>query len=211
MSVNLTSEGSIDWRVFNYIPSARGTIAGDLAVDAGERMAGGSAISFYTPSFATSDLQGLSNYNTIATMSWTNGATATTEVGVNPAVYNWPTAVGDNFQFTVAAGSTPQRLSVYAGCWNSTVELRAWFGTDTPTVIGSQTTGGGGGALRKFTFDFSHGVGQSGPLNVQWITTSGGGGNAPISAVTLAPVPEPASMMLVALGSGLALLRRRRH
>ncbi len=202
-SVNLTTQGNTDW-----IHWGRST-----ASDVDRKSSGGSSISNFTKIGAGTNVVRLTD--SPSKISWSDGGTNASATDNPGGVYvNNFDGPGRGFQFTVPAGLTEHTLFVYLGEFNAsgtlTVSLNDGSGATYSQVLNgtaNQTVQG------EYTIDFQADVPGS-LMTIKWVETTdmGAADNVTLQAVSLctpAPVPEPASLGLLAAASFILVRRRK--
>jgi hypothetical protein len=202
-NVNLTTEGSADW-----IHWGRTT-----AADVNRKSTGGSQISNYTLIGANTSRARFDD--SASTYSWTDGtptATATnTRTGVYINNFNGP---GRGFQFTAPADTTERSLDVFVGAFDASGTLEAILSDGSAAPFTHTLTGAAGQSVQgHYTLNYSaNSPGQT--LTVRWTETADFGTADNITlqaaALSLAVVPEPATLGLLGAASLLLTLRRRK-
>jgi hypothetical protein len=128
-TVDLTSEGNADWRMFALFDEAEADVKAGVPT----------LISDYTVlgnhgSFAENPCGGPDSF------SFEDGTPDTTESGISPCAY--VDGLNNGFQFTVTADATPRTLRVYLGADYGVVKLHAFLsdGSAPPVVDASLNT-----------------------------------------------------------------------
>lgn len=198
-TVNLTAQGSVDWIHYSQV--------GDTSVPPVlETMSGGSGIS--TPA-VSSPINSGGHFG--VDFTWTNGTPSTT--GDDTGFVG--SSGGTSITFNVTADGQAEVLSVSSAGYNTTPNTTINL-TDTYTLAGaagspvsfSNTVNYEDFLIATDTIDFTAPVGTT--LSVSISTTSGAYGTY-FAAATLANVPEPASLGILAVGGlGMLLFKRRR-
>lgn len=197
-TVDLTGEGSLDWAKYSY----------DAGVTVTQKT---SALGLGSLTLLGNNGSPVSNTNANI-FSWTDGDVPSTGTGVGGgvAIATWG---GNIWSLTADADTQQRRLVLYLSRNFGEITVNASLSDDVgnPSVYNYSTTG--------YTLQFDRHIieydaaspGQTLTVTVsginppQWVTPIAG-----ISAATLAVIPEPASLVLMGLGS-LALLGRRRR
>jgi hypothetical protein len=212
-TVNLTTDGTLDWAVWN-VTSTTG-VAGPVAPT--NKMASSPGIISTITSISGGNLRG-STTTSSETFSYTNGTSPTT---LSPAVTQ-----GSLFESTLAQANTGLKLTlqgdtnalrtvdIWATGFDGTGTMTATLNGATPVVLTSQaynTTAPEAATLFTFTYKPDS---ASDTLNLSYALTGVGGASSHISiqAVAVSPsaVPEPSRMMLAVMGVVLMGMRRRR-
>ncbi|MDR0670889.1 MAG: hypothetical protein LBF64_01095, partial [Oscillospiraceae bacterium] len=179
-SVNLTREGSKDWRLFNT-----------TALDNIEQKQNGTGLSGITPLIAVTKMNPNSG---TATFSYTDGTRAPSGSHAQGVVFE---KANNGITFNAAYSEAAQILRVYIGAWSAKAELRAEVidggGAVVKTASGYYDTGAQGGGTPAqysvFTLRCTLEPGQS--LKVTLVTAvsyDATWGNISVSAITLQEV-----------------------
>ncbi len=191
-SVNLTTQGTLDWAVW-------GTGSSTSLIPA-VRQSGGSFISNLTYVNPNGQpLRGIGQFSFGSSFSWTNGNTTPTGTNVFAGLQSWTEAgpglgVNQGFSFTVPADTSIRRLVVYIHAHHGTCQLTATLsdGSASPYVhsfVGGEITGG------YYTIDYA--AASVSQLTVLWQETASSGtyDHPAIYAVTLSYSPTAIDLL----------------
>jgi hypothetical protein len=183
---NLDAIGTTDWVHYGALPGAPYRV----------EKAGATNISDATGATALGGIAGNQ-----PTFTWTGGTPTAT--GSDKTGYRCPGS--STMTFTVATLAGAQEVNVWVGAYNGlTGTLTATLGSMTYTDSSSFVGQANADKVIGFTLQVTpDSAGQT--LTIKWVSP----GSGILSAATLAPVPEPASLALLGLCT-VALLRRRR-
>ncbi len=176
-SVNLTTEGSIDWAKW----------ARAAAADFDHKLTGGTKISDITL-IGGSKSRGPGNASIHAKLSWTDGTPTLSATDVIALVYNLQ-PVGRGFSFTVPADLTTRRVKIYACVYGAVGRLTAYLSdASAPDYTDIEINPGGNLSLAgNYTIDYR--AAQAGQtLTITWVIESLydlSFGNAGLQGVTL--------------------------
>lgn len=197
-AVNLTLEGSLDW--LNLGP---GTDVSEEKADAA-----------YISAVAVDGIAATYAENAYLT-SWTDGAVTASGTSVQgdwQAKRTSDTETTSALSFSVDNLDAGQyELTVYGSRYRAATSLTASIGTeDTATaVFGTSTSGGTTYGVFTINFDIEN-AGESLDVVFNMTASRNSDSNVAISAVTLASIPEPATLGLIAaFGGGILGVRRR--
>jgi hypothetical protein len=192
-TIDLTTLGSTDWAMLGqgadtnaFTEMAGADYIADVAVSGGSKGA-----------FENSYL-----------CSWNNGAGTETATAVKGS---WEASYGATISFSVTnleAGD--YTMNVYSSKYRANGALTVTMGTESVTT--DFTVGGSSASSEYGVFTVNFTVDTTGDsLDVAYTTTDLGKdyGNVGITAITLASIPEPATMGMLGLGALVTLLVRR--
>ena len=211
--VNLTTTGDVDWA---YWAPNTATVVSPLVAPTNEKL-GGNAISGLD-TIGGVGLRGSSTSTTVERYSWTDGTSPASGSNASLAglIFNSQTgssAIGKGFQLTIAGDPAQERLvTLYLGGFGVTSNLTLTLNGVALPITNSQTfTNANPKFMDVYTLRFQPDFATD-LLLVQYTATAvteTTNGHVGMQAVTVAPVPEPATAGLLFLGS-LALCCRRR-
>jgi hypothetical protein len=205
-SVNLTTAGTYDWAIWNISTSlstprlpTNTKNGGPQAISAISAVGGGS----------------VRGYTQVPTelYSYTDGKnspTTLTNSTQNFAANSDLDTLGRGVSLTITGDPTKlYQVDVWTSGFNATGTLTAAL--SGATTYSASNSYGGTKTPALFTFFFQPNS-VTDLLNIQYVLTSDDGTSAHvgIQAVTIAVVPEPSSLVLLAGGLGMIALRRRR-
>jgi len=209
ISVNLTTEGGIDWIKWGE----------DSATDEDQK-AGGTALGSLVDNAGTTRVQITDDPHLITT--WTDGTPdAANDAGKednmirnNATNDETDDSVGRGFSFDVASAPMSRVLKVYTSVFNATGTFTATLGSESFTdTVTSNTAGVDTEAVWQVIFSSP----TSQTLTIDWAVTAeqgitdGAFSNVGISAATLAVIPTPAALPAGLAMLGMVTLRRRRR
>lgn len=202
-NVNLTDKGNTDW-----IHWGRTT-----ATEVNRKATGLSQITNFTTIKSGSNVVRLTD--SPEKYSWTDGNPNATVTNTPGGIYiNNFDGPGRGFQFTAPADLLLRTLFVYLGEFNASGTLTASL-NDGSGLVYSQTMNGTMNQTVQgvYTIDFQANAPGS-QLTVRWIETAdlGAADNITLQAAALCipnPVPEPATLMILASASCLLFWRRK--
>ena len=174
-SVNLTSEGTLDWAQYGY---ASGTSFCHKATGGGligdPTGFGGAVFHWYGGNYTS--------------FNWTDGNPLTTEAGTQNGIYTEDTP-GQGYQILVAADTTPRTLKLYCGGWASLGKLTATLSDGTTATYLDIAGNEGTNYYCVYTIEFQ--ASQPGvQLIIQWeLNTVPGDGNTNLIAASLVSSP----------------------
>ena len=209
--VDLTS-GNTDWAYW----APTGTVA--TPADPTNRKLGGALISSMTNVGGTG-LRGSSTSSTVAKYNYTDGTnpTSATNASLAGLIFNsslGSSADGKGLSLTLAGDpSTPSRANLYFGGFSATGNLTLTLNGAT-TILDSSQIFANNGPKQMAVYSVIYQPDSASDLLTIKYTASGitdvNSGHVGAQAVTVAPVPEPAAISLLA-AAGLCLLTRRRR
>ena len=170
-SVNLTSDGTLDWGHWGRLKGATSGMAFNHKASGGGRISNYTLIGGVLPR----DYAG----NAI-TYSWSDG-TPTTSNSTASGIYT--SGAGNGFRITAPADTTERTLKVYVGGWKSTGQLRATLSDGSASAYTAQASNSTDVFHRVYTIRYrALSAGQT--LTVQW-TQSGTSGNVNLQGAAL--------------------------
>jgi len=177
-SANLTALGSTDWIHW-----------GDTTATAVNRKTG------VTAAFSNYTVVGTGTINTytndLRPLTWTDGTPTASETSDTSGVYSANGVVGNGFSFTVPAGTTAQKLSLFVGGWNSAGTLTATLSDGSAGPYTITTSNVATQYDENFTIVYqAASAGQT--LTVSWVQ-AGGSGNVTLNGAALSPVSTSAN------------------
>ena len=190
-SVNLTSEGSLDWMHWGDALNRKAGVAAQLSNET-----------------TTGEVQ-LYN-NDPRPVSWTDGAPTVSSVNNLDGLY--VSGVGQGFSFTAPADTTARTLIVHVGGYQSGGTLTAHLSDGSATDFTDVTANASGQYDRNYTLTYAAtSAGQT--LTVSWVMNSGSGnvtlsaaalsGGGSISSLTASGGTPQSAMVSTAFGTAL--------
>ncbi|HEX8916419.1 MAG TPA: PEP-CTERM sorting domain-containing protein [Humisphaera sp.] len=206
-NVNLTSEGTIDWAIWDYQAGTAGTSGVPS-----NRKSGGSAIGTVTAVLGTP--RGITGTLTPPTYTYTNGTSPASATGATIGAITDTSinAVGSGVRLNISGDPTKvEVVRLYVAGFNAVGTLSAQLNGAT-TYVDSSASYGGNRTGSVYTLSFQPNTAAD-QLQVSYTIQSlntGGNANVDLQAVTVG-VPEPAGAGLLAVAAAGFLTRRRRR
>jgi len=205
-NVNLTAKGTTDWAIWDYQSSSTGTSGAPS-----NRRLGGSAIGNMSAALGTP--RGITGTVPVQNYTYTDGTSPTSATGsvIGAITDTSINVVGSGVKLNITGDpTTPETVTVYVTGFNAIGTFTAQLNGAT-TYTDSTPSFGATRTPAVYTLTFQPNL-VTDTLQLSYtISTLNAGGNAnlDLQAVTVAAVPEPCALGLLAAG-GLQLLRRRR-
>ena len=189
-SLNATNTSNTGTRLFNVTAAGTGTLVRGSASDSDNSFSYGDGTS--------------------------PGSATTQKVGGVFSSLIGPGGEGSGVKFSADSFSVPSLIELYTYEFRASGTLRVYLNADTTALYTQQIiTGGADGSKdgQKFSFNFTpDGTGDS--LRFEYIMDDAVGDNSTANlgfqAIAISPIPEPGSLLLLAL-TGLPLAIRRRR
>lgn len=202
---NLTTDGTIDWGIWDYQSSGAGTSGAPSDRKLGSLFIGNASALLGTP-------RGITGTSAPPTYTFTDGTSPVSGTGISIGALTDTSinTLGSGFKLNITGNPLlTETVRVY-------LDSFAAVGTMTATLNGATTyTDSSGSAPASsrlpfvYTFTFQpNSVSDQLQLSYSISTLNGGSANVDLQAVTVAP--EPASMGLAGVAGLLLLARRRR-
>jgi hypothetical protein len=215
--VNLTTEGTTDWAVWNYSTNPITTPASQTAGPSNRKAAVTPAIGSATT--LVGNARGTSSTLPTLTYTYTDGTSPTTlsppatqGVLFDTTLNN--TSAGFTFNITTGVAGVPEVVKLYLSGFGTTPTLTATLPGATAYTDNSVTYPDTARPVTVYTLDVT--PDHTGDLlAVKYQSTANnpgnGNANADLQAVTVGSVPEPSAAGLLAAGAAGVLARRPRR
>lgn len=203
--VNLTTEGTADWAIWDYQTSATGTSGAPS-----NRKAGGALIGNMTAALGTP--RGITGTATPPNYNYTNGTSpvSATNVSIGAVTDTSVNVLGSGYRLSITGTpAVPETVIVYTSLFNATGTFTATLNGATTYTNSTPTSANSVRQAAVYSLTFQPNTAGD-LLQISYTVNSlntGGNSNLDLQAVTVA-VPEPGSAALLCAG-GLVLLRRR--
>jgi hypothetical protein len=213
-SVNLTTDGSLDWAIWNTTSSTALASIGATNAKSGEPSLFSAITPYATTAVATNFVRGVGGATQL--YSYTDGISPTSQTNsaLGFVANSTLATAGRGVQLSIT-GDPAQvyRVDIWTVGFAGQGEMRASLNGATPVTLLSEIfgTSGTNKASNLFTFEFQPDS-VSDLLNVSFHLRAndiGANGHVGIQAITVTAVPEPAALALTLGGLGLVLMRTR--